>query len=136
VAKRVLLVDDEQDFLDIMGAWLQFKGYDVTTARDGIEGMEKLRDGIFDIILLDLMMPRMDGFDFCRHVKNDEHYHRIPILVLTAAIIGNAHDEQVSIGADALLEKLIDHSELEVTIQKLLAAKHCCCHVSLNNALH
>jgi len=137
VAKRVLLIDDEQDFLDIMSAWLAFKGYAVSTAHDGLEGLDRLSSGEYDIILLDLMMPHMDGLDFCRHIRGDAQHKNIPILILTAARRVSGLKSVEEVGADAFLEKMVEHSELQAVIEKLLAESRVSGSIEdSNNTLH
>lgn len=123
MATRVLLIDDEQDFLDIMGAWLTFKGYDVETAHNGLEGLEKLHESEFDLVLLDLMMPTLNGFEFCRRVRTDDQCRSIPIVILTAVRRDDLQKNPEKIGADAFMEKMADHSELTAVMERVLATK-------------
>ncbi len=122
MAIRLLLVDDEEDFLELLAAWLAFKGYDVSTARDGLEGLEKLRSSPYDLVLLDVMMPRLDGYGFCREVRSDEQLRSTPIVVLSAKRIVS-EDEVKGLHADAYLEKMADHDMITSVINRVLAAR-------------
>ncbi|MFA4875052.1 MAG: response regulator [bacterium] len=123
LAIRLLLIDDEEDFLEIFGEWLRFKGFDVSTAFDGMDGLEKLHSGSYDLILLDLMMPRLDGLEFCKLVKSDKLFQDIPILVLTAMTRLGFGSAVKAVGADAFVEKMADHAEIDSAIRKVLEKK-------------
>ncbi|MFA4973181.1 MAG: response regulator [bacterium] len=118
---RILLVDDEKDFLDVFGDWLDYKGYAVTKARDGAEALEKLKKGGYDLVILDLMMPKFNGYDFCNAVKNDESLRGTPILVLTAVPKANGMQTNDTYGISGYLEKLTDHTEIALVIDRLIA---------------
>ncbi len=120
---RLLLIDDEDDFVEILGDWLKFKGYDVATASDGIDGLEKLRTGEYDLIVLDLMMPRLDGYEFCRVIKKDDGLKNIPIVILSAITRLGASGLIKDLGVDAFVEKMADHDELAGAITSVLAAR-------------
>jgi two-component system, OmpR family, response regulator MprA len=93
--KRILVVDDDAGIQELLELALVGEGYDVLVARDGIDAFEKLRDIQPDLIVLDLMMPRMDGVTFARELRR--RGYRIPIMVLTAASRG----EQRALALDA-----------------------------------
>src|SRR5678816_2950102 len=81
---RVLVVDDEPDLVRILQFGLKAAGYEVESASDGQEGLKKAREMKPDIILLDLMLPKLDGYKVCRLLKFDERYKHIPIIILSA----------------------------------------------------
>ena len=81
---RVLVVDDEPDLVRILQFGLQSAGYVVESASDGQEGLKKAREVKPDIILLDLMLPKLDGYKICRLLKFDERFKQIPIIILSA----------------------------------------------------
>src|SRR5678816_3655739 len=81
---RVLVVDDEPDLVRILQFGLKAAGYEVESASDGQEGLKKAREMKPDIILLDLMLPKLDGYKVCRLLKFDERYEHIPIIILSA----------------------------------------------------
>ena len=81
---RVLVVDDEPDLIRILQFGLQAIGFQIETASDGQEALKKAREQKPDIILLDLMLPKLDGYKVCRLLKFDERYKNIPIIILSA----------------------------------------------------
>jgi CheY-like chemotaxis protein len=81
---RILIVDDNRSLVLAAERVLQKAGFDVLTAYDGVEGLEKARAEKPDLIILDIMMPRMDGYEVCRHLKNDPATAQIPIIILSA----------------------------------------------------
>ena len=83
---KILVVDDDPDILDSVAMILESQGYEVVTARDGIEGMATLKAENPDLMILDLMMPKMDGFAVCKELQDPRwsKYKNIPILLLTS----------------------------------------------------
>jgi DNA-binding response OmpR family regulator len=83
--KRILIVDDERSYAEALKERLAFEGYEVDVAPDGEAGLEAMRRTRFDLVLLDLMMPRVNGFDLIEAVRSEgEHMAEVPILVVTA----------------------------------------------------
>ena len=84
--KRILIVDDDPDILDALNMVLESQGYQVFTARDGIEGLANLKAEKPDLMILDLLMPKMDGFAVCKELQDPRwsKYRDIPILILTS----------------------------------------------------
>ena len=70
---KILIVDDMEDFLYMVETILKENGYEVVTAKDGIEALDKLKEESMDMIISDILMPRMDGYQFCRECKKDPH---------------------------------------------------------------
>ena len=101
----ILIVDDEDDILDLLEYNLGREGFDTAVARDGVEAMEKLRDVEPDLIILDVMMPNMDGIEVCRRLRQDAHFRTIPILMLTARTEEEDQVEGLDVGADIYLGK-------------------------------
>ncbi len=118
--KTLLLVDDEPDLLESLSIRLKASGYKVVTAADGLEALKKARSLEPDLILLDLMLPKMDGYKVSRLLKFDGRYSRIPILILSAR--GQDLDKELasSAGADDYLVKPFSSEELLTRIKKLL----------------
>ena len=118
--RRILLVDDEPAILKVVGRRLELAGYEVVTASDGEEGLSKAQASRPDAIILDLMMPRMDGFQVCERLKKDPAYQHIPIIILTAR--GKAGDERRlrELGADAYLSKPMQSHALLEQLEALL----------------
>ena len=82
--KKILLVDDDADFAEATKIILESRSYDVTVAHDGKEGLRKAQTEQPNLIILDVMMPEMDGYEVCTKLKSDTKYRHIPILLLTA----------------------------------------------------
>lgn len=82
--KKILVVDDEKSITTLLSTLLTAHGYSVMVAHDGLDGMVQVRKIIPDLILLDIMMPEINGYDVCRDLKFDERFKHIPIIVLTS----------------------------------------------------
>ena len=82
--KKILLVDDDPSFIKLLQNLLSHKGYEVIAAKDGAEAMVQVKAHKPDMIVLDIMMPQMNGYDVCRTLKFDSPYKDIPILLLTS----------------------------------------------------
>ncbi|MBT8399802.1 MAG: response regulator, partial [Rhodothermia bacterium] len=104
---RILVVDDEDDILDLLDYNLRKEGYQVELARDGIDALEKAQLESPDVIILDVMMPRMDGIEFCRTIRNHAVLRSVPILMLTAKSEEEDHVAGLDVGADIYLTKPI-----------------------------
>ena len=104
-AATVLVVDDEDDILDLLEYNLGREGFNTAVARDGVEALEKVRDIDPDLIILDVMMPNMDGMEVCRRLRQDAHYRTVPILMLTARTEEEDQVEGLDVGADIYLGK-------------------------------
>lgn len=118
--KKILVIDDERDLVETITFRLEAAGYKVITAGDGQEGLDKAREMKPDLILLDIMMPKMDGYQVCRFLKFDEEYKDIPIIMLTAR--GQESDKNTgkNVGADDYVTKPFDGGELLLKIKKLV----------------
>jgi CheY-like chemotaxis protein len=111
-AYKLLIVDDEPNITRILAYELKKEGYEVIIANDGKEGLERAKNEKPDLIVSDIMMPHMDGYDFCRHLKEDPDYRYIPFIFLTAK---TGEDNKVygySIGAQKYLTKPVNKEEL------------------------
>ena len=121
--KRILIVDDERDFTDTLSMRLEAKGLDIIKAYTGPEGLEKAHSQSPDLIILDIMLPEMDGYDVCRKLKIDEKYKGIPIILLTAKFQPNDVEFGKEMGADAYLTKPLDLDVLLNLINTFLDVK-------------
>lgn len=119
--KKILVVDDEEDVIKAFVFRLGLNNYEVITAQDGQEGLNKARSEAPDLIVLDLMLPKMDGYKVCALLKTDNRYRKIPIIIFTAR--GDKEDEIMAkeAGADAFIMKPFDPHVLLAKIQELLA---------------
>ncbi len=123
--KRILVVDDEPDFASIVKKNLEKEGFSVEIAYNGVEGMDKVKANPPDAIILDVMMPEMDGYEMCSKLKSDEQYEDIPVLMLTA--VANhvtstrySHHGGMSMEADDYLPKPASAEDITDSIQGLL----------------
>lgn len=118
----VLLVEDNQDLRDMIGNALA-RTYNVITAADGEFALGMLAEKNVDVIVSDVMMPRMDGMELCRRVKNDVKYSHIPFIILTAKTGEDAHEEGMECGADVYLEKPFPVKQLTHQIANILRTR-------------
>ena len=120
MSKRILLVDDEPNILLLLGTRLRSEGFEVITAKDGQTGFEAAKKEKPDLIILDLMLPKMDGYKVCGLLKKDSRYAKIPILMFTAR--GQEEDQKMGmeVGADAYITKPFVPQTLLSKIQELL----------------
>jgi CheY-like chemotaxis protein len=119
----VLVVEDYQDAREMYSAYLSFSGYRVAEATNGIEAIEKTLELLPDIILMDLALPRMDGWEATRRLKLDDRTKHIPIVALTGhALAGHAEGARQA-GCDAFVTKPCLPDALVAEIQRMLAAK-------------
>ena len=115
---KILLVEDDQNFGDVLRSYLDMHDYQVTLAKDGAEGLEKYRQGHFDLCIFDVMMPKMDGFTLAKEIrKADED---MPIIFLTAKALKEDVLEGFRIGADDYITKPFLSAELLARIQAIL----------------
>jgi putative two-component system response regulator len=121
--KRILVVDDEAEIRSVMKTLLEFKGYDVLTVPNGRESLEKLKTVKVDIVLLDAMMPEMDGFEVCRRIKSDEQFRGIPVVIITALTSKPDRIKGIEAGADDFLSKPYNRIELLTRVRSLLKLK-------------
>lgn len=121
---RILVVDDSPDNLDILATRLRFRGYEVEEATSGREALDKVAAHPPDLILLDVMMPDLDGFEVARRIKNDPALPFIPIILVTARDSSRDKVAGLDAGADDYLTKPIDFPELEARVRSMLRIKH------------
>ena len=119
--KKILAVDDEPDFLSFLCMRLEVSGYSVITAKDGDEALNKARETNPDLIILDLMLPKISGFEVCRMLKFDDAFKHIPIIILSALDQKDDKSKVVDMGADAYFIKPFDFKQLLAKIQEFLA---------------
>ena len=121
--KKILVVDDEKDLVEMLKMRLEGSGYSVITAFDGEAGLELAKKEMPDIILLDLMMPKKDGYEVCGELKKDNKYKKIPILILSAKGQGSDRTAGIAVGADGYVVKPFEGAVLLTKIKELLARK-------------
>ena len=122
-SSRVLIVDDHEDNVEVIRARLEASGYQVESAADGEEALERVRECPPDLILLDVMMPRIDGMEVARRIKADETLPFIPIIMQTALDTVEHKVEGLGAGADDYVTKPINFAELEARVKSMLRIK-------------
>jgi len=120
----VLVVDDNVQNLELLVAYLDGLGCKVDTAADGVEALEKVRDAAYDLILLDVMMPRMSGFEVCRKLKSDPETRDTPILMVTALNELGDIERGVECGTDDFISKPVNRLELVTRAKSLLRVRY------------
>lgn len=123
MAKTILVVDDEPDILKLVKARLESDGYRVLTAIDGEEALLKVHTEKPDLIVLDIMLPKINGYDVCLNIKDDKNYKDIPIIILTVKFHPDDIRFAKALGADVYLTKPFEHDVLLENIQTLLKEK-------------
>lgn len=117
---KILVVEDNQDNREMVVKVLKFNGYQVVEAVDGEEAIEKARTEYPDLILLDIFLPKMDGYEATRRLKGDTSLRNIPIIALTAHAMKGSMEEALAAGCDGYISKPIDVRELPKQIQHFL----------------
>jgi len=123
MAKRILLVDDEPDTIHVVEKRLQLSGYEVITSYDGQDALDKARKEKPDLIILDLMLPKMDGYKVCGLLKADTRYAAIPIILFSARADESDRQMGLEVKANAYITKPFDHQVLLDKISELLTPK-------------
>ncbi|MDH3259150.1 MAG: response regulator, partial [Deltaproteobacteria bacterium] len=121
--ERLLIVDDETGTVEALKDILERSGYQVSTAYKGKEAIEAVSSNKPDLIILDVMLPDIDGFEVCKRLKDDNMARAIPILMLTALDGKEDRIKGLSVGANDFLKKPIEHDELLLRIKSYLGIK-------------
>ena len=119
----ILVVDDIPENVELLEAYLVPEKYQVVTAYNGIEALERAKETPPDIVLLDVMMPQMDGFEVCQTLKNDPKTQFVPVVMVTALKERDDKLKGIEAGADDFLTKPIDRVELLTRIKSLIRVK-------------
>jgi len=114
--KIILIAEDEKDMADILSIRFEINGYQAVTAKDGEEAMRKTREMKPDLMILDLMLPKIDGFEVCRTLKSDNDHKDLPIIILSALDQQEDREKAIKNGADAYFIKPFD---LELLLNKI-----------------
>ena len=114
---RILLVDDEPNIVKMVAMRLEYEGFEVIIARDGEEAIKMAQGQEPDLIILDVMLPKLSGFEVCRWLKKDLRYQKIPIVMLTARAQESDEEFGYECGTDAYLRKPFRAQELLETIR-------------------
>lgn len=118
--KKILLIDDEVDLVDLLQGRLEGAGYEVFVANSGEAGLKMAHEAKPDLILLDVMMPNLNGYQVCRELKKDEQTKRIPVMILTAKVQESDKYWGKECGADDYVTKPVDDEAFLARIAALL----------------
>jgi DNA-binding response OmpR family regulator len=118
--KRILLVDDEPALVELIKIRLEANGYEVIPASDGQQALDLARKEMPELIILDLTLPRVDGYKVCRLLKSDDRYKKIPILLFTARAQESDKELGKEAGADGYIIKPFEPSSLLAKIKEFL----------------
>ena len=118
--KKILIIDDDRVLVEIMTIRLESQNYEIIVAHDGQQGMLKAKEEEPHLIILDLMLPKMDGFKVCGLLKSDTRYNHIPIIMFTAKILDEDVKLGEELGAEAYLTKPFEPEILLNKINTLL----------------
>jgi DNA-binding response OmpR family regulator len=121
--KKVLVIEDDPSASQLMVYTLEPKGYQVITALDGLEGLKKARDEGPDLIILDIMLPGLDGYEVCQRLRREPETAGLPILMISAKARQDDKDTGINVGGDDYLTKPVKPSEILAKVQTLLAGK-------------
>ncbi len=120
----ILVVDDNQQNLELLQAYLEDVDCQAVPARDGLEALEIIAKDPPDLILLDVMMPKMSGFEVCKRIKNDPKTTDIPVIMVTALNEFGDIERAIDSGTDDFLSKPVNKLELLTRIKTMLKLKH------------
>ena len=118
--EKILLIEDEKDILELIAFNLEFSGYDVVKASNGEDGLKLAKKVVPDLVLLDLMLPGMDGFDVCRELKQDKSTRKIPVIMLTARGEDTDIVSGLELGAEDYITKPFSPKILVARIRRVL----------------
>ncbi len=125
MGRKILLIDEDPNTAALLDQFTGEGGFNIITAHDGMEGLQKARTENPDLIIMDTMLRKLDGFNISRFLKFDGLYKNIPIIMLTAR--ADPKDEKIAkeVGADVFLTKPVDGEKLLATIEELLGGYSC-----------
>ena len=119
--EKILVIEDNPGSLRLMGYTLEKKGYQVITASDGLEGLRKARDEHPDLVILDVMLPGLDGYEVCHRLRQKPETAALPILMISAKVHQDDKDIGLRMGADDYLTKPAAPSAVVAKVETLLA---------------
>ena len=121
---KILIADDNRQNCELLDAYLADEDYEIVFAYDGQETLEKVAETNPDLILLDIMMPKLSGYEVCSQLKRDEATAAIPILMVTALNERGDIEKAVAAGCDDFLTKPVNQLELKTRVRSLLRVRH------------
>ena len=121
---RSLVVDDNAQNLELIVAYLEGLECNVETATDGLDALDKIQNELPDLVVLDIMMPRMSGYEVCRKLKSDPRSRDVPVLMVTALTEMGDIERAVESGTDDFISKPVNRLELLTRVKTLLQVRH------------
>lgn len=118
--KRILLVEDDLGTIELMKQELEVLGYEVTVAKNGLEAVEMVSSVLPELIVMDILMPKMDGFQAVSRIRSNPTTRTIPILAATAKAMPGDREKCLAQGCDGYIAKPFTYRELGAAIEKLL----------------
>jgi two-component system chemotaxis response regulator CheY len=120
MSKKMLTVDDSPSVRKLVKFTLKAKGFQVSSAADGVEALELIKQEDFDAIILDINMPRMNGLEFLKHIKANGQYSTIPVIMLTTEGQDDDKDKAIALGATAYMVKPFKPTQLLTLLEKIV----------------
>jgi two-component system alkaline phosphatase synthesis response regulator PhoP len=120
MGKRILVVEDDPSAIRLVSFTLEQEGYEVLTASNGLEGLRRAREDKPDLLVLDVMLPGLDGFEVCRRLRADAETAKLPVLMLSAKAQEIDKTTGLKMGADDYLAKPADPAEIVARVSNLL----------------
>jgi CheY-like chemotaxis protein len=123
-SSKILIVDDNRQNCELLDVYLSDEGYQTSIATDGHEALQSVAASQPDLILLDIMMPKLSGYEVCHQLKQRQETQNIPILVVTALHEQGDVEKAVQAGCDDFLTKPVNRLELKTRVRSLLRVRH------------
>lgn len=120
MSKKIVIVDDDQAISSIIALELQGRGFETVTVADGYAALEEIQQNGADLVILDVVMPKMDGYQVCRLLKYNDQFSHIPILMFTSQEEEESRRTGGEVGADAYFIKPFDNQQLFAKIDEML----------------
>lgn len=123
-SSKILIADDNQQNCELLDAYLSDEDYEIGMAHDGQQTLDRVAEWEPDLILLDIMMPKLSGYEVCQQLKSEAKTRSIPILMVTALNEKNDIEKAVQAGCDDFLTKPVNQLELKTRVRSLLRVRH------------
>jgi len=117
---KILVIDDEPEVLELVSEFLKREGYDVMTEASSTKGIEKAKSFHPDLILLDIIMPKLDGYEVCKLLKKNESTKNIPVIFLTGKDVSEDHHKSFQVGGDMFIKKPFSRESLTRIVKLVL----------------